>query len=82
MTAKEKLRQVAGAVSEQEAEAALAAIAHHREQDTDPLVAMLDAAPEDDEPTTSEEEAAVRKARAEYRRGEVFDAEQIKREIA
>jgi hypothetical protein len=42
---------------------------------------MLDNAPEDDEPMTPEEEKAVRDAKAEIERGEVFSSEEIKREL-
>ena len=48
----------------------------------DPLIDLLDNAPSDDEPITSEEEEGVRQARSEYRRGEVLAAEEIRREIA
>lgn len=47
----------------------------------DALDAILDAAPLDDEPTTAEEDAGVEEARTEFERGEVFDADQIKREL-
>jgi len=48
----------------------------------DALDELLAAAPIDDEPTTPEEDAGARKAREQVKRGEVFSAEQIKREIA
>jgi hypothetical protein len=47
----------------------------------DPLVELLDNAPEDDEPTAPEEEEGVRDARADIERGEFFSAEEIKREL-
>ena len=47
----------------------------------DALGAILDAAQPDDEPTTPEEDAGVEEARTEYERGEVFDADQINREL-
>ena len=37
--------------------------------------------PEDDEPTTPEEDEGAREARAEVARGEVYSADEIKREI-
>ena len=79
MTAKEKLRQAIEALSETEAKEALDYIVRRRERD--PLTDLLDNAPEDDEPTTPEEEEGVREARAEIERGEVFSAEEIKREL-
>ena len=51
-------------------------------RERDPLVQLLDNAPEDDEPTTREEEAGVRDAKTEIERGEVFSAEEIKRELS
>ena len=81
MTAKEKLREVVDDLSEQEAEAALHFIDARRGQDPGALDAILDAAHLDDEPTTPEEDEGVEEARAEYERGEVFDADQIKREL-
>ena len=80
MTAKEKLHQVVESLSEPEAEETLDYI--ERQHGRDPLVELLENAPADDEPTTAEEEEGVREARAEYRRGEVFTAEEIRREIA
>jgi hypothetical protein len=77
MTAKEKLRRLVEDLSEQEAEAALAAIERGRE----PMLELLDGAPLDDEPTSDDEEAGVREAKADIERGEVFSAEQIRREL-
>ena len=81
VTAKEKLREVVDDLSEQEAEAALHFIDARRGQDPDALDAILEAAPLDDELTTPEEDEGVEDARAEYERGEVFDADQIKRDV-
>ena len=80
MTAKEKLHQVVEGLSEPEAEQTLDYI--ERRHRRDPLIDLLDNAPSDDEPITSEEEEGVRQARSEYRRGEVLAAEEIRREIA
>lgn len=81
MTAKENLRHVIEELSEAEAQDALGFIAQRR-GGRDALSALLDTAPMDDEPTTPDEDAGVREARAELARGEVFSAEEIKREIA
>jgi hypothetical protein len=81
MTAKDKLREVVDELSEQEAEAALHFIDERRGRDADAVSAILDEAPPDDEPTTPEEEAAVRAAREDYARGDVFEADEIKREL-
>lgn len=80
MTAKEKLREVVEDLSEPEAEQALHLIERHRRYAS--LTELLDNAPADDEPTSPEEEAGVREARAEYERGEVFTADEIRRELA
>jgi hypothetical protein len=47
----------------------------------DPVIAVLDAAPWDDEPITPAEEAAVQEARAEIARGEGVPWEQVKAEL-
>lgn len=80
MTAKEKLRQAIEELSEVEAQDALGYIVQRR-RGGDALAELLDAAPPDDEPTTPEEDDGVREAREEIARGEVFSAEEIKREI-
>jgi hypothetical protein len=82
MTAKEKPREVVNDLSEQEAEAALHFIDARRGQSPDALDAILDAAPLDDEPTTLEEDEGLEEPRAEYERGEVSDADQIKHDAA
>jgi hypothetical protein len=47
----------------------------------DPMIAVLDAAPWDDEPSTPEEEAAVAEARAAIARGEGIGWDQAKAEL-
>jgi len=81
MTAKEKLRHVVEELSEAEAQDALGFIAQRR-SGRDTLSELLDSAPVDDEPTTPDEDDGAREAREELARGEVFSAEDIKREIA
>jgi hypothetical protein len=78
MTAKEKLRERVETLSEDEAERTLRML----DELGDPLGALLARAPDDDEPTTSEEDEGAGAARAEIARGDVYSAEQIKREIA
>lgn len=78
MTAKEQLRERVETLSEDEAERTLRVL----DQLADPLGALLAAASDDDEPTTPEEDEGARQAREEIARGEVFSAEQIRREIA
>lgn len=81
MTAKEKLRHAIEALSEAEAQDALGFIAQRR-NGRDALSELLDAAPVDDEPTTPDEDDGAREARDELARGDVFSAEDIKREVA
>lgn len=79
MTAKEQLRDAIDELTEAQAAATLDFLTRRR---GDPLRELLDSAPVDDEPTTPEEDEGAREARAQIARGEVFSAEQIKREIA
>lgn len=80
MTAKDKLRQAVDELTEVEAADTLNYLA--RRQHRDKLGELLASAPLDDEPTTPEEDQGAREAREQIARGEVFSAEQIKREIA
>lgn len=81
MTAKEKLRRAIEGLSEAEAKDALGFIVQRR-GGHDALSELLGSAPLDDEPTTPAEDDGVRQAREEVARGDVFCAEEIKREIA
>jgi hypothetical protein len=46
--------------------------------DDDPLVAMLDAAPGDDEPLTDEDLAAIAEGKADIERGDVVSSQDLK----
>lgn len=81
MTAKEQLRHAVDELTEAEAADTLAFLARRR-GGRDALGELLDAAPVDDEPTTPVEDEGAREAREQIARGDVFSAEQIKREIA
>lgn len=81
MTAKEKLRQTVEELSEAEAQDALGFIVRRRGTQ-DALAELLEHAPIDDEPTTLEEDEGVREAREQVARGDVFSADDIRREIA
>lgn len=48
----------------------------------DPMIAVLDAAPWDDEPSTPDEEAAVAEARDAIARGEGISWDQAKSELS
>jgi hypothetical protein len=81
VTAKEKLHRVVDELSENEAEEALRFLAARRDRD-DPLLALLERAPEDDEPSSAKEDASAREAWSEYRRGESAPLEQVRREAS
>ena len=78
MTAKERLLNLVDELSEQEAADALALFEQRAD---DPMIRALDNAPLDDEPSSEEEDASARDAFEEYKRGESFSAEEIKREL-
>jgi hypothetical protein len=79
MTAKEKLRQAVDELSELEAERMLEIITRRRERD--PMIAAFEDAPEDDEPSTPDEDASADEAWAAYKRGEGIPLEEIRREL-
>jgi hypothetical protein len=78
MTAKERLRNLVDELSEQEAADALALF---EKRGDDPMVRALDHALLDDEPSSEEEDASAPEAFEEYKRGESFSADEIKREL-
>jgi hypothetical protein len=67
MTAKEQLRERVESLTEDQAADILRVI---DQRSSDSLTRLLENAPEDDEPTTAEEEALVQEARDEIARGE------------
>ena len=77
MTAKEKLLQRVQSLSEDEAAETLRLL----DQRGDSLTRLLDNAPEDDEPTTPEEEALVQEARDEIARGETITLDELRAEL-
>ncbi len=79
MTAKEKLREAIEQLSEAEARETLRHLAHREPRD--PLIEFLDTAPEDEEPTTPDEEEGLREARAQAERGETIPLEELRREL-
>ena len=81
MTAKEKLLRTVQELSEAEAQDALGFIVRRRGE-RDALAELLEDAPLDDEPTTREDDAGVREAKAQIARGDVLSADEIRREIA
>jgi hypothetical protein len=79
MTAKDKLRQAVEELSELEAEQMLELIARRRERD--PMIELFENAPEDDEPSTPEEDASADEAWEQYKRGEAVPLDEIRREF-
>jgi len=79
MTAKEKLHEAVERLTEAEAEETLRLLA---ERDADPVAELFDQAPEDDEPTTADEDRGAREAWVEYERGESIPLDEARRELA
>jgi hypothetical protein len=77
MTAKEKLRKAVEDLSELEAEQTLAFIARRHERD--PVIEFFENAPEDDEPSTPEEDRSAAQAWAQ--RGDSVPLSEIEREL-
>jgi hypothetical protein len=75
VTAKEKLRRAVDDLSEQEAEAALEYFASHK----DPLVRAVEIAPEDDEPFTEADAAAVDEGHADLAAGRTITLDEFER---
>jgi len=78
MTAKEKLRAAVEALSETEAADALRLLERRGE---DPVIAAFRDAPQDDEPWTEEDEAAVTEGRADIAAGRTVSLDEAMREF-
>jgi hypothetical protein len=77
MTAKEKLRARVEDLSEQDAEATLDFIASRGQSFAD----WLDARPEDDDPLSSGDQAALAESDADIAAGRTVSYEQVKRDL-
>src|SRR3954449_8030488 len=77
MTAKDKLRQAVDELSELEAEETLAFIARRRERD--PMIEAFENAPDDDEPTSAEEDRSA--AEAWDQRHDSISLDELEREL-
>jgi hypothetical protein len=77
MTAKEKLRARVEDLSEQEAEATLDFIASRGQSFGD----WLDSRPQDDEPLTPQEQAAITESDADIAAGRTVSYEQVKQDL-
>ena len=79
MTAKEQLLELVNGYSEPAAADALRLL---DQRGSDSLTRLLDSAPEDDEPTTPEEDALVQEALDEIARGEkMLSLEELRAEL-
>jgi hypothetical protein len=79
MTTKERLHKLVDELSELEAERALSLVEKNRE---DPVIAAFRDAPEDDEPWTDDDEAAIAEVRADQAAGlPTIPLEEIEREL-
>jgi predicted transcriptional regulator len=76
MTAKEKLRERVEGLSEEEADVALLLVERRLD---DPMLRALAKAPEDDEPWTVEDEAAIVEGRADAAAGRTLSHEEMLR---
>jgi hypothetical protein len=77
MTAKQKLLERVTTLSEAEADETLRLL----DAQADPVVVAFREAPEDDEPWTAEDEAAVAEADADFAAGRTISHEEIVREF-
>ncbi len=80
MTTREDVRRLVDRLPDEELEAARRYLEYLRDMG-DPFMRALHGAPEDDEPETEEERAAVEEAKAEIRRGEGLPWEDVRREL-
>lgn len=78
MLTRERLHILVDAIPEDDLETVQQMLEQHA---TDPLLLALANAPEDDEPLTSEEDAAIREGEAAAERGEVESWEAVRNEL-
>lgn len=76
MTAKEKLRERVEGLSEAEADVALLLVERRLDE---PMLRALARAPEDDEPWTAEDEAAIAEGRGDVAAGRTLSHEEMLR---
>jgi CO dehydrogenase/acetyl-CoA synthase beta subunit len=80
MTIKEELHRLVDELPESESHAAKRFLEYLRNMGDPVLRAMLEA-PEDDEPETEEERAAVAEAQEDFKAGRVVSHQELKREF-
>lgn len=76
MIVKEELHRLVDALPEGEVAAARRYLEYLRDVGSDPVLRSFMAAPEDDEPLTKDDEAAIREAEEEVARGEAIPWEE------
>jgi hypothetical protein len=82
MTTKSVLHQLVEQLPDCEVPAAARYLRYLRDTlEHDPIVRFLDAAPEEDEPTTPEETAALEEGWEAYKRGDVLSDAHLRREL-
>lgn len=79
MTSKARLHELVEQLPDEETAAAARFLEYLRDVGSDPMRRVLDEAPEDDEPTTPEEDASAEEAWQEYKAGKSISAEEAKR---
>lgn len=80
-TSRAELHQLVDSLTDDELMATKRYVEFLRSDYTDPMLWALDTAPEDDEPTTPEEDAGAEEAWQEYLRGETVSLEEVKRTL-
>ena len=81
MTVRAELHELLDALPEAELSTARRYLESLRRMGDDPLGRFLREAPEDDEPTTPDEDEGAAEAREELRRGEGISVDEIKRTL-
>ncbi len=81
MTVRDAVHQLVDGLQEDDLIAAQRYLEYLQSGYSDPMLWVLDTAPEDDEPTTPEDQAALAEAREHVRRGETLSAEEAKRRL-
>lgn len=78
-TSQAEMHELVDSLSDEELLAAKRYAEFLRSDDTDPLLWVLDTAPEDDEPTPPEEEHGLAEAREDVRQGRTISLAEVKR---
>ena len=83
MSARDKLRAIVDGLPEDQLETVLRVVESMQSQgERDPMLEMLENAPEDDEPLSEEERTALEEARTDKALGRMMPWEQVREESA